>query len=163
MEFERHLEDNIFLLNRELTNSTYRHGLYETFLISDPKQRVISKALVRDRLVHHIVFNKLYEVFDPSFIFHSYSSRVGKGTHLAVANLSFCLRKESKNFKRNVFALKCDVKKFFYSLSHQILLQIIQNKIKDSQFLWLVKEIVESFCASGANFPLGGGLVKCLF
>jgi RNA-directed DNA polymerase len=161
MEFERNLEDNIFLLHQQLTDGNFTHGSYSTFHIHDPKPRLISKAIVRDRLVHHLIFNKLYQIFDPTFIFHSYSSRTGKGTHLAVANLAACLRRESGNFCRNVFVLKCDIKKFFQSVNHQILLQLIQNKIKDSQFLWLIEQIVKSFPpASERKIALGGGAVN---
>lgn len=159
-KFERHLEDNIFPLHDELTGQTYKHGRYSTFHIFDPKHRIISKATVRDRLVHHVVFNKLYEIFDPTFIFHSYSSRVGKGTHKAVNNLAKALRQESKNGIHQAFVLKCDIKKFFQSVNHRILLQIIKNKIKDSQFLWLIEEIVNSFPSSEAKIPLGGGLIR---
>src|SRR3989344_892295 len=145
LEFERHLEDNIFELHRQLENQAYRHGPYITFHIWDPKHRVISKATVRDRLVHHLIFNELYRIFDPKFIYHSYASRLDKGTHLAVNNLAIALRKVSRNNSRNVFALKCDIYKFFYSVSHQKLLQIIKNKISDKHFLWLIEEVVKSF------------------
>lgn len=150
--FERHLEDNIFQLSRELAAQTYRHGSYITFHIHDPKHRLISKALVRDRLVHHAVFTKLCGVFDSTFIYHSYSSRIGKGTHLAVQNLTRTLRRVSRNYTSSAFALKCDIKKFFQNLSHQKLLQLIQRRMKDKKCLWLVEEIVESF-----GTPLGGG------
>ncbi|MFA5358811.1 MAG: reverse transcriptase domain-containing protein [Patescibacteria group bacterium] len=155
MEFERCLEDNIFKLHNELSSDCYRHGPYSTFHIYDPKHRVISKALVRDRLVHHVVFNELYRIFDPSFIYHSYSSRVAKGTHLAVLNLFHCLRQVSHNYTQTVYILKCDIKKFFWSVDHQKLLAIIQNKIKDEKFLWLINEIIGSFLST--KIAKGGG------
>ena len=145
LAFERYLEDNVFDLHTDLSVGTYRHLPYKTFHINDPKHRIISKAAVRDRLVHHAVFNQLYRIFDRTFIFHSYSSRLGKGTHLAVGNLARSLRQVSRNYTHPAFVLKCDIRKFFQSVSHQKLLQIIQNKIKDSQFLWLIEEVVKSF------------------
>src|SRR3989338_8161912 len=108
-KFELKLEDNLFALHKELADRTYKHGHYTTFHIFDPKHRVISKASVRDRLVHHVVFQKLYKIFDPSFIFHSYSSRTDKGSHIAVQNLTKVLRIESKNNSRSAFVLKCDI------------------------------------------------------
>ncbi|OGE76526.1 MAG: hypothetical protein A3C85_03825 [Candidatus Doudnabacteria bacterium RIFCSPHIGHO2_02_FULL_48_21] len=149
--FERHLEDNIFALHGELRDQTYRHKPYSTFHIYDPKHRVISKATVRDRLVHHAVFNELYKLFNPGFIYHSYSSRLERGTHLAVNNLSKSLRKVSRNYTRPVFALKCDIKKFFASVSHGKLLQIIESKIQDRRFLQLFREIVGSFSSTVDN------------
>ncbi len=156
MKFERHLEDNLFSLHQDLVQRTYRHGRYSTFHIYDPKHRVISKASARDRLLHHVVFEKLYEIFDKTFCHHSYSSRVGKGTHAAVRNLSACLRRESKNYTRQIFALKCDVKKFFQSVSHRKLLQLIENRIKDKDFLWLLEEIINSFPNTVDKNSVGG-------
>lgn len=143
--FDRHLEDNVFSLHAELKAQTYRHGLYQIFHIRDPKHRVINKATVKDRLVHHLVFRELERIYEPCFIYHSYSSRVGRGTHLAVKNLARCLRQVSCNYARKAFVLKCDVKKFFDSVAHQKLLELIQSKVKDDDFMWLIREIVTSF------------------
>ncbi len=145
LAFERCLEDNIFTLHNNLKSFNYRHDPYETFHIFDPKPRTISKASVKDRLVHHLVFRELDNIFDGGFIYHSYASRNDKGTHLAVNNLFCCLRKVSKNYNHNVYALKGDVKKFFPSVSHQKLLALIKRKIKDNSFLWLIEEIINSF------------------
>ena len=145
MEFERYLEDNIFKLHNELANQTYRHCPYKKFHIYDPKHRIIHKAKVKDRLVHHTVFKELYRIFNPTFIYHSYSSRRGKGTHIAVKNLANCLRKVSKDFIYPAYALKCDVKKFFHSVSHQKLYEIIKNRVNDPKFRWLIWEIISSF------------------
>lgn len=151
MTFERHLEDNIFLLHEELGSKTYKHDVYNTFHIYDPKYRIISKATVKDRLVHHIVFNELYRIFDPTFIYHSYASRMSRGTHLAVKNVARSLRKVSKNYTQQAYALKCDIKKFFDSVAHKKLLQLIQKRINDRHFLWLIEEIIESFAMSAGN------------
>ncbi|MBI4427271.1 MAG: Retron-type reverse transcriptase [Candidatus Magasanikbacteria bacterium] len=163
MLFERNLEDNLFILREELANHTYKHGPYHTFHIYDPKHRIISKATVRDRVVHHLIFRELYRVFNPTFIFHSYSSRLGKGAHLAVKNLSEILRSASHNYTKPTFALKCDIKQFFASVPHQKLLAIIQRKIKDSQLFWLVEEIITGFSSRpllNDQIPSGGGGLK---
>ena len=83
-EFERHVEENIFKLHRELKTKTYKHGSYHSFFVYDPKVRHIRKASVRDRLVHQSVHSALTPVFEPKFIHHLYSARIGKGTHRAV-------------------------------------------------------------------------------
>ncbi len=161
--FERFLEDNIFALQKELQDYTYCHGKYRTFFIQDPKPRMISKAIVKDRLVHHLVFRELYAVFNSSFIFHSYSSREKKGSHAAVKNLSKCLRKTSENYNHPVYILKCDVRKFFQSMNHKKLLELIECKIFDKNFLWLIEEIIGSFSSAPLSTlqftenPWGGG------
>ena len=156
MEFERHLEDNLFTLYDNLSSGAYCHGPYHTFHIYDPKHRIISKATVRDRVVHHLVFKELYRIFNPSFIFHSYSSRESKGTHLAVRNLARALRAVSKNYTHPCFALKCDIRRFFDSVPHGKLMSIIQNKTKDSRFLRLTEDILGSFSIKPNCF--GGGI-----
>lgn len=145
--FERNLEDNIFSLHYDLKSGRYRHGAYENFTVNDPKPRKISKASVRDRLVHHIAFRRLYEIFEPLFIYHSYSSRFDKGTHLAVYNLTRALRKVSSNYQAPAFVLKCDIKKFFASVPHQKLLKLVKRKIHDEKFLRLIEEIISSFAS----------------
>jgi retron-type reverse transcriptase len=156
MEFERYLEDNIFQLHSELANQNYKHGAYKQFHIFDPKHRIIHKATVKDRLVHHIVFKELYKIFNYTFIYHSYSSRKNKGTHLAVKNLFYALRRASSNYSEPVYVLKCDIKKFFHSVSHQKLFETIKNRVKDDKFLWLIWEIISSFSMAGDKFSRKG-------
>src|SRR5438552_3550494 len=74
--FARNLEENLFSLQRELVDNIYQHGEYYPFVVHDPKRRQIHKAEVKDRIVHHLLYKYLYELFDKSFIFDSYSCRL---------------------------------------------------------------------------------------
>lgn len=145
MEFERNLEWNIFELSQDLLSKTYKHGPYHTFFVHDPKFRIINKASVGDRIVHHALFQYLYRLFDKTFIFHSYSSRIDKGTHIAVKNLHRKMRKVSRNFTKNAYALKCDIRQFFANIDHQILLRLISKKVNDPDILWLTGKIINSY------------------
>ncbi len=145
MLFERNLEDNLFDLHHELKNGIYHHSQYTAFYITDPKLRRIHKAKVRDRIVHHAIVRMLYPIFDRSFIYDSYSCRIDKGTHRAICRLESFIRKESCNFSEQCFVLKCDIKKFFDSVDHRILFEIIKQKIDDSDVLLLLQEIINSF------------------
>jgi len=144
-EFEFNLEDNLFQLHEELKTKTYQHSHYTSFFVRDPKLRHIHKATVRDRILHHAVFRVLYPIFDRGFIFDSYSCRLEKGTHRAVLRLEKFCRQLSDNNHKNIFVLKCDVKKFFDSVDQEILLSLIRKEIKDEEAMWLVEKIVESF------------------
>ncbi len=144
-QFERYLEDNLFQLRQEFKTGSYRHGNYISFNITDPKSRLIHKAKVRDRVVHHGVYRQLYPIFDKGFIFDSYSCRNNKGTHRAIKRLRKFTIKVSKNNIRVCWALKLDVKKFFNSVDQQILLKLISKKIKDRKALSLIDEIIGSF------------------
>ncbi len=96
-EFQFHLMDNILALHYDLSSGAYRHGGYEEFHISDPKPRIIHKATVRDRLLHHAVYRILYPFFDDTFIAVSFSCRIDKGTHRAIKRFRKFSRIVSKN------------------------------------------------------------------
>ena len=145
LEFERELEQNIFQLHRDLINKQYSHSNYTDFYIHDPKKRHIYKAEVRDRVIHHAIFQILNRIFEPTFIAKSFSCRVGKGNHEGVLAAEEMIRKVSKNDTHPCFVLKCDVKKFFDSIDHTILLEILRRKIKDEQTINLLGEVVGSY------------------
>lgn len=156
LNFEFHLEDNLFNLNKELINKTYRPEKYESFFVQDPKKRHIHKATVRDRVLHQAIFRILYPIFDKNFIHHSYSSRTGKGTHKGVKSLFIGIRKISSNWKKPAYTLKCDIKKFFDSIDHNILLKLIERKINCKETFNLIESIVKSFEKNtGKGLPLG--------
>lgn len=150
-EFERNLEDNLFELHQRLRNKTYKHGNYQSFYVQDPKQRHIHKAKVADRVVHHLLYTLLYKLFDSTFIYDSYSCRLDKGTHKGVKRLEKFTRQVSKNYTRSCWALKCDVKKFFASIDHEILLSLLKKRIKDNNVFWLLDQVIESFCICSPN------------
>ena len=154
--FELRLEQNIFDLRRNLLGHTYRHGPYSSFYISDPKLRHIHKATVRDRVLHHAIFRILNPVFEPTFIPTSFSCRVGKGNHKGTHALAEMLRAESHNNTRSCWVLKCDVRKYFDSVDHSVLLGILEQKIIDFDLRRLLREVIGSYSSVNA----GGGGVK---
>ncbi len=149
--FELELEPNIFALHHDLSSKTYHHDAYSGFYITDPKQRHIHKATVRDRVVHHAVFQVLNPIFEPTFIANSFSCRVGKGTHKGVQAIQRMSRKVSQNYTRPCYALKCDVRRFFDSIDHDVLLEILGHRIKDDAVMWLLERIVRSYISEYAN------------
>ena len=155
-EFELQLMDNVLHLHTELAAKTYHHGPYHAFKISDPKPREIHKALVRDRLLHHAIYRKLYPFFDRTFIADSYSCRVNKGTHRAMNRFRDFAHIVSKNHTKTLWILKCDIRKFFASVDHKILFEILHTRIADPEILSLLRRIVESFETSPSKgLPLG--------
>jgi len=156
-EFQYQLLDNILHLHTDLRNKTYRHGGYEAFNIADPKPRNIHKATVRDRLLHHAIYRILYPFFDRTFIADSYSCRKSKGTHKALARFRSFGYKVSKNHTRTAWVLKCDIRKFFASIDHAVLLSILERYISDKHIRSLLENIVGSFESTGVGkgLPLG--------
>lgn len=158
MVFERNLEDNLFSINSQLKNKTYKHGAYQDFYVNDPKRRHIHKAEVKDRVVHHLLYKYLYEIFDKTFIYDSYSCRLNKGTHRSVRRLEKYARIVSRNYTQECWALKLDIKQFFASVDHDTLMGLIARRVKDKDILSLLNEILSSFGAKGnqgVGIPLG--------
>lgn len=155
--FQLQLADNLIQLYKELNNKTYEHSGYSAFNISDPKPRNIHKALVRDRVVHHLIYKELYWYFHERFIFDSYSCRKYKGTHRALERFKLFAGKVSKNHTRTCYVLKCDVRKFFASIDQEVLMKVLDRHIEDSGIKWLIKQVLKSFhtTTSDIGLPLG--------
>ncbi len=155
--FERNLMDHILTLHDYLVNKTYRHGGYHSFIITDPKVRHIHKASVQDRLVHHAIVRMLYPFFDRTFIADSYSCRIGKGTQKARDRFRAMMYTVSQNNTRHCWVLKCDIRKFFASVDHDILLNVFKQYISDTDILWLLNNVISSFSVENSQkgMPLG--------
>ena len=158
--FALNLDNNIFNLRDELVNGHWICSGYKKFSIKDPKPRTIHKATVRDRLLYQAVYRILYPLFDHDFIFDSYSSRRGKGTHAGIKRLNIFLRKLSRNYIKPVYALKCDIQKFFDSIDHEILLNLIREKIDCPKTILLLETIIDSFHKTPKRISKGPAAAK---
>jgi retron-type reverse transcriptase len=161
IEFQLKLMDNIFDLHNDLKTKTYKHSEYKAFKINDPKPRDIHKASVRDRLLHHAIYRILYPYFDTKFIYDSYSCRIDKGTHKALDRFKQFSNIVSKNNTKTCFVLKCDIRKFFANIDHEILKSILEKNILDKDILWLLSQIIDSFhtfTSPMLSHPVGKGL-----
>ena len=153
-EFEKELVWNILKLHCELKYNYYLPKSLESFVVRDPKTRKIHKSDFRDRIVHHAIINIIEPVFDKTFIYDSYANRINKGNLKALERFKEFTRKVSRNGKSNGwftssqikgYCLKADIKKYFETVDHEILIRLIQSKIKDERFISLIKKIVANF------------------
>lgn len=151
-DFSVCLSQNLFRLRDEILNCDYKHGMYKFFQIREPKLRDIHKATVRDRVVHHAIYQALYPYFDKFFIYDSYSCRINKGTHRALNRFNYFARKEGLNNTKTVWVLKGDIKKCFASIDHTILKVIIGKHISCSNILFVIHTVIDSFAK---GIPLG--------
>jgi RNA-directed DNA polymerase len=142
------LEKEILALQEELTSKEYIPRPLTFFFISEPKRRKIGKADFRDRVVHHAVCNILEPLVEKSYIYHSYACRKGKGTHRALRQAQlFC-----RQYK---YFLKGDIKKYFASIHHQVLKEMLARKFKDPEFLWLLHIIIDNSGLGQTGIPIG--------
>ena len=148
IDFRKNEEKNLASLRQSLLNGKYKHGKYRHFIITDPKQRLISAATFSDRVIHHAIMNVLEPIFERQFVFHTYACRKGKGTH-AAARYAF------KCAKKSTYFLKLDVKKYFDSIDHSVLKQLLCRIIKDVRCLELLFCVIDSykvpFCGDAAS------------
>ncbi|MBI3423590.1 MAG: RNA-dependent DNA polymerase [Acidobacteria bacterium] len=135
--FEHQLADRLLHLQAELAAFTYQPGAYVNFTIYEPKQRRVSAAPFRDRVVHHALCNLIEPLFEAHFHADSYANRVGQGTHRAVDRLQYFAR-------RFRYALRLDVVKHFPSLDHAILLDLLRATLTDDATLWLCERLIQS-------------------
>lgn len=155
-EFEMNLMRNIIRLHSDLAMKGYTHSTYISFNISDPKPRNIHKASVRDRLLHHAIHRQLYPFFERIFISDSFSCQINKGIHNALDRFRKFAYQESQNHTRTVWVLKCDIRKFFATINHQVLMNILKRYIPDQDIIWLLERIISSFNVTpGVGLPLG--------
>jgi len=156
--FEKDLEGNLIQLQNELIWGEYRCGPYRSFYVTEPKRRKITALkYFRDRVVQHAIVWELEPIWEARFISDSYACRVGKGTHAgankAQAMLRECLRAHGK-----VCVLKADVSKYFASIDHDIMLQLIRKRIADPRLNAVIENIVRSYSepdTPGKGLPIG--------
>lgn len=147
----KHAEENIKVLHQMLLNKTYQTSPYTTFEIYEPKEREIFRLpYYPDRIVHHAIMNVLKPIFMACFTADTYSCIEGKGIHAAANAVKIAL----KDKDNTAYCLKLDIKKFYPSVNHVILKQILNKKFKDCDLLNLLYEIIDS--ADGV--PIGNYL-----
>ncbi len=146
---------NLLSLQEQLANKTYKTSRYDVFIIRDPKEREIYRLpYFPDRIAHHAIMNVLKPILLPVFTADSYSCIEGKGTHSASRALQTALKDKAGT----VYGLKLDIRKFYPSIDHAILKQLLRRKVKDADLLWLIDEIIDS----APGLPIGNYLSQYL-
>lgn len=146
--FRFHVEKNLTALHRELRDGTYRHGSYLSFCVNDTKRREIAVASIRDRFVHRLLYEHLVGIYDRTFIYDVWSCREEKGLLAAIERAQKFLAEN-----RNGFFWRGDVRKFFDSVDHAILLHILGRRINDDVTMRLLKTVIDSYTT---NVGVGG-------
>jgi len=146
--FERGLDENLQHIRELLINKTYKPAPYTTKIIREPKTRLIYiLPFSPDRVIHHVLMRVIEPIWEGLFISDSYACIKGKGLHEGS-------RRCMEFVRRNRYCLKMDISKFYPSVDHDILYNIIQRKIKCADTLWLFREIIYSI-PDGKNVPIG--------
>lgn len=159
MKFQRNETANLRRLQRSLYNGTYKFSGYITFKVFEPKERIINAPYYEDKIVQLALNEVLKDIFVPSFIKESYACMDDRGTHKAVDQVQRNLRKAHWEWGDKAYICKADVRKFFYSIDRDILKRIYRKKIKETDVLRVMDEIIDSSAEiSAVGLPLGNTL-----
>lgn len=149
INFVENFTENLQILRDAIVDGTVSIGVYHYFVIYDPKERVICAANLRERILHHAVMNVCHEYFDRRLIYDTYATRVGKGVYAALDRVKNGMR----GYK---YFVKLDVRKYYDTIEHAILKEMLRRMFKDDQLLELFDRIIDSYHASdGRGLPIG--------
>lgn len=152
--FHRDAIVNIDQLVTELDLGLYSPGAYDSFTVYEPKERIIHAPRYRDKIVQHMVNNVLAPLFKQIYIADSYACIEGKGNLKAVRQLQNFYRRADQAFGGQVYLIKADVKKFFYTINREILKTILTKYIYCPWTLSLLFRIIDS-SPGDIGLPLG--------
>lgn len=150
INFDKDNEGNILRLHYSLKNKTYKTSPYKIFKIFEPKEREIFKLPYIDRITQHAIMNVIESIITKTFTKDTYSCIKGRGIHKLVFNIKNTL----KDKYNTTYALKLDIKKFYPSVNHEILKNILRKKFKDNDLLNLLDNIINSI-GRNRGIPIG--------
>jgi len=141
LRFEADLEHNLVALYRDLSSGCYQVGRSIAFVVTHPKVREIWAADFRDRVVHHIVYNRISEHFYRRFIRDTYACIPGRGTHDGMRRVSGFARSITRNWTQDSFFVKADVANFFGSIDRTILLDLVLRHVDEGWLREIIRQI----------------------
>lgn len=161
IEFETHLSQNLWALHYDLKYHKYKIGEYRKFMIYDPKEREIQAIPYRDRIVQHsICDNLLIPLLENHLIDANCACRAGKGTDYAIKLLRSFMAKHYKKHGSSGYFVKLDIKKYFPSISHEVLYQKLSRFDFDDDTVWLLHTIIDSY-GTEKGIPMGNQSSQC--
>lgn len=140
LAFNSRLEAELFALQHELRSFTYQPGPYRRFVIRDPKPRTIAAAPYRDRVVHHALCAAIAPPLECRFLRTTFANRIGYGSHRA-------LRHFTRACSAHRWVITADIRLYFPSIDHRILMAQLGRVIACQPTLWLLASIL----ANGAE------------
>lgn len=158
-KFQMMTLEGLHMLKEQLENQTYRINPYNRFKIYEPKERVIESCGFKDKIVQHCLSdNILHPRLESEFIKNNYAGQIGKGTDFGRE----CLKKQMLKFYLHHgldgWILKCDIRKFFYQIDHEVVKDIVDYYFQDKYTKWLNHLFIDS--TDGLGLPLGNQVAQ---
>lgn len=138
MAYMERLDDELWELRGRLESGDLGCGECHTFTIHDPKERMITAPVFRERVLHHAVMNVCGPVLERRLVFHSYACRKGKGTFAA-------LEEACRAAGRAAWFLKLDVRKYFDSIPHGRLVDALGRVFREVRVVGMLTDLVRAY------------------
>lgn len=159
-KFEDYLVENMVLIKTILEEKKYSPQNYNIFMIKEPKARIIMSQTIQDKIINHIVSKYcLLSVFEKKLIDSNVATRKNKGTKYGIELTKKYLSK-IKIKHDSIYILKCDIKKYFYTINHEILKSKISKKVKDKDAINIIFKIIDSTNRENINISLNSIKLK---
>ena len=157
INFEMNLSQNLCALQRQFQEKSYKPKGYTKFYVYEPKKRLIFAPDYSDRVVQHCLCdNILSPMLEPRLIYDNSACRIGKGTHFSIYRLSEFLGRFYREHKCEGYFLKCDIRKYFFSIDQSVLKAKLKKVFADPDVFNLLCAIIDSYEVSdGIGLPLG--------
>lgn len=153
-KYEVNVLENLMFVHFMLSAHKYRLSPYNCFIVKEPKERLIMYNSFRDKIVQHSLCDNVLEPYlSKTFIYDNYASQKGKGTHFGLDRLKYFMSRYYRQNGADGWVLKCDIRKYFYSINHDVLKEQLRRLIKDRDVLWLLDMIIDS--TKGPGIPIG--------
>lgn len=153
LQFELNYEANLLKLYEEIINQKYKIWKTIVFVVKKPVQREIFAWDFRDRVVHHLIMNKINSLFEKEFIYDTYSCRKWRWTMFWINRATKFMRQVSENYKKEAYTMKLDISWFFMNIDRNLLYKnlelFLKEKYKEDDLdllLYLIKEVVYNDC-----------------
>lgn len=145
IKFEENALNGISILKKMLENKTYEVDPYREFKIYEPKERVIKAGSFKDKIVQHVLCdNVLIPVLLNEFILTNYAGLTNRGTDFALNCLSAQMKLAYEKYGYDCWIIKGDIKKYFYSIKHDVLKDIVEYFVQDKDVVWLCEKFIDS-------------------
>lgn len=148
-EFSQSLEENLNRLAKGLALAKLTVGQFHQFVIHDPKMRIITAPCFSERVLHHAIMNICEPIFERNLISDTYACRQEKG-RLKGLQRAFEFTHRSEAY------LQLDIRKYFDSISHELLIARLRRLFREPRLIDLFVQIIASFRSElGVGLPIG--------
>ena len=151
VNFETYYMSNIINIYETLKTKSYHHSNYNVFLVKEPKYRIIMSENIFDKVVNHLISEYiLLPLIEPRLIPMNVATRRDKGLKLGLSYTKDYINHLKRKYD-NFYILKCDIHKYFYSISHEKLIEKLRNILPDEEVIEVIKSILTSTYQNNTN------------